>query len=46
MTGVAASRIARICRLTRLYFAISGGITTASGQSCNARNIDIAERGP
>ncbi len=45
-SGVAASKIARICAATRLYFAISGLITTACGHSSSALNIGIAERGP
>ena len=45
-TEVAPRKIARISLLTRLYLAMSGGITTASGQASNALNIGIAERTP
>ncbi len=44
--GVAARKISRIRPLTRLYFAMSGGITTAPGHSSSALNMGMAERGP
>ena len=46
ITGVAAIKIARISRLTVLYLAMFGAMTTASGQSSRALNIGMAERGP
>jgi hypothetical protein len=36
----------RTSRPTRTYLAMSGGITTAEGQSASALNIGIAERTP
>ena len=38
--------MAMICRLAALYFAKSGLITTAFGQSSRALYIGMAERGP
>ena len=44
--GVADRKMARIASLTRLYLAMSGGSTTASGHSSSAWNIGMAERTP
>ena len=44
--GVSRRISARTSRPTALYFAISGRMTTASGQAANALNIGIAERTP
>ena len=45
-SGVSSSIIARTSRPTATYFAMSGVITTASGQSLSALNIGMAERTP
>ena len=45
-TGVSRSISARTARPTSLYFAMSGRITTASGQTDSALNIGIAECSP
>ncbi|MGY4312349.1 hypothetical protein ACVWW1_001652 [Bradyrhizobium sp. JR3.5] len=45
-SGVSACMASRTSRPTRTYFAMSGGITVASGQSSSALNIGIAERTP
>ena len=45
-SGVSACMAWRTSRPTRTYFAMSGRITTACGQSASALNIGIAERTP
>ena len=45
-SGVSAIIRVRISRPTRAYLAMSGGSTTAFGQSARARDIGIAERTP
>jgi hypothetical protein len=44
--GVSRRISARTSRPTALYFAMSGRMTTASGQAPKALNIGIAERTP
>ena len=46
MISVAARNIARMSFDTALYFAMSGGNTTACEHASNALNIGIAERTP
>ena len=45
-SGVSACMAWRTSRPTRTYFAMSGRITMAAGQSASALNIGIAERTP
>jgi hypothetical protein len=45
-SGVSRSISARTARPTSRYLAMSGRITTASGQAASALNIGIAERTP
>ena len=45
-SGVRRRISARTARPTSRYFAMSGRITTASGQAASALNIGIAERTP
>ena len=45
-SGVSACMACRTSRPTRTYFAMSGPITVACGQSASALNIGMAERTP